>query len=222
MSESDTSSEEELDPLERRRIYGVKLKAKRGAAAPEQPRRSKRARSSTYKVVHSFEMQKTLAEAQNRAMGDMFSIQPSNIAEGQDGLFAAERIPKNFEIMYFGRYYESGAAVDAAQLEDDRYVFNKANHHFDGMEIPKQLAIYVNHKRRDFNCIFTWSEDYGELGQPSLMTTRVIQPGEELSVDYGPYYDYEKNKFQRGNGATRYPSGWMLPGDTKDTFRMPI
>ena len=23
------------------------------------------------------------------------------------------------------------------------------------------------------------------------MTTRIIQPGEELSVDYGPYYDYE-------------------------------
>ena len=55
----------------------------------------------------------------------MFSIQPSNVAEGQDGLFAAERIPKNFERMYFGQYYDSGAAVDEAHLEDDRYVFSK-------------------------------------------------------------------------------------------------
>ena len=62
-----------------------------------------------------------------------------HIAKGQDGLFATERIPKNFEIMYFGRYYDSGAAVDEAELDDDRYVFNKANHHFDGMATPDQL-----------------------------------------------------------------------------------
>eukprot|EP01048_Picozoa_sp_COSAG05_P002760 COSAG05_NODE_119_length_17779_cov_273.146049_14_plen_78_part_00 len=48
--------------------------------------------------------------------------------------------------------------------------------------------------------------DYGEIGQPSIVTTRTIQPGEELTVDYGAHYDYKKNKFQRGRGFV--PETW--------------
>ena len=200
-----SSSEEETpeDMEESRRARGVKL---RPMVRHRHKRRSKRARTGGYRVTHSEAQQKQLAEQQNERLQSSLEIAPSIAAPGQDGLFAKHRLPQDFEIMYFGKYYPSSEAVLAANLEDDRYVFAKANHHFDGLSIPEQFAIKANHQRRKNNAKLNWNSHYGEIGQPSIVTTRTIKPGEEITVDYGPHYDYKKNRFQRGRGFV--PETW--------------
>jgi hypothetical protein len=58
------------------------------------------------------------------------------------------------------------------------------------------------------SAILAWDTDryYGStpVGQPVLMLTKPVAPGDEITVDYGPNFAYQKHGFSRNtSGAKR-------------------
>lgn len=95
------------------------------------------------------------------------------------GLFAQERIPKgSFVIEYVGR------PATAKQMHENRgkYLFwTSATSMIDG-HVPENLARFINHSCVP-NC-----EVRVRRRRIYVFALRAIQPGEELSYDYGEEY----------------------------------
>ena len=71
-----------------------------------------------------------------------------------------------------------------------------------GERVSTQFAIYANHQpRKKTNAVLAWDTDryYGRtpVGQPVLMLTKPVAPGDEVTVDYGPNFAYKKHGFRR-------------------------
>lgn len=95
------------------------------------------------------------------------------------GLFTQERIPKgSFVIEYFGR-----PATDK-QIKDNRgkYLFWTSDTSMIDGNIPANTARYINHSCAP-NC-----EVRLRNRRICIFAIRAIQPGEELSYDYGEEY----------------------------------
>jgi hypothetical protein len=73
-----------------------------------------------------------------------------------------------------------------------------------------QFAIYANHQpRKKTNATLAWDTDwhYGRtpVGQPVLMLTKPVAPGDEVTVDYGPNFAYKKHVFRRDTSNAKRP-----------------
>ena len=70
--------------------------------------------------------------------------------------------------------------------------------HVDGNAIRPQYATMANHRHNNgANAELLWDSDFGECGQPYLRLKHFVEPGEEITVDYGPRYDYKRHGFTR-------------------------
>ena len=79
-----------------------------------------------------------------------------------------------------------------------------------GERVPTQFAIYANHQpRKKANATLAWDTDryYGStpVGQPVLMLTNPVAPGDEITVDYGPNFAYQKHGFSRNTSGAKRP-----------------
>ena len=98
-------------------------------------------------------------------------------------------------------YYAQGGPIPLFHRADDglrRPVRLKPMAHVDGDAVRPQYAIMANHRHDDgANAELLWDTDFGECGQPYLHLKRFVEPGEEITVDYGPRYAYEQHGFAR-------------------------
>jgi len=61
--------------------------------------------------------------------------------------------------------------------------------HVDGDVVRPQFAIMANHTPDHIaNAELLWDPGYGEYGQPFLRLKRYVAAGEEITVDYGPWF----------------------------------
>ena len=131
---------------------------------------------------------------------DDLEVRTSRCGTG-NGLYARRRLRRGFRVYYYGKFY-----ADAAHLQRDHpddhpeYVIASAADmaHVDGDAVRPQYAIMANHRHDDgANAELLWDTDFGECGQPYLHLKRFVEPGEEITVDYGPRYAYEQHGFAR-------------------------
>jgi len=111
------------------------------------------------------------------------SSQPFRIGRSKTGLgmFATERIPKNTRIFeYTGRIITNEAADRMPGKPRYLYDLNK-KFTLDGSP-RSNLGRYANHSCRP-NAI-----DYTYRGRVYVKSLRVIEPGEEITYDYGKIY----------------------------------
>merc|ERR1712195_362741 len=90
--------------------------------------------------------------------------------------------------------------IRANENNDDDYVIANSNGeaHVDGAAIQLQFATQANHQLAPTaNSAMRWDDAYGELGQPYLMITREVQPGQEIFTDYGPWFPYARHDMSR-------------------------
>ena len=161
-----------------------------------------------------FEVQQAMATANFEKYSKMFKVQTSQIAK--KGLFARRAVPAGYEIDYYGEYFASMDDLRAAGHGDSAYVMGnyKCTGRDDegrkiytgvvvnGIAIPQQFAIYANHQPSTCaNAKFHWDDEryLGRCatGQPVLIITRSLRPGEEITADYGPLFDYDRHNFRR-------------------------
>ena len=89
------------------------------------------------------------------------------------------------------------------------------------LHIPQQFAIYANHRpNKHANAVLQWDHDrylYGgqrgqsPRGQHVLILKDDIDPGVEITADYGPTFSYEAHGFSRHQESR--------PGSPQDTRR---
>ena len=63
----------------------------------------------------------------------------------------------------------------------------------DGEAIEQQFAIKVNYREeQDANAALGWSDEmeYGVHGQTYIELTRNVEKGEQITADYGEWFDY--------------------------------
>jgi SET domain-containing protein len=111
------------------------------------------------------------------------SSRPFRIARSKTGLgmFATERIPKNTRIFeYTGRIITNEAADRLPGKPRYLYDLNK-KFTLDGSP-RSNLGRYANHSCRP-NAV-----DYSYRGRVYVKSLRVIEPGEEITYDYGKIY----------------------------------
>jgi uncharacterized protein len=111
------------------------------------------------------------------------------------GIFTEERIPKRrFIIEYWGDLISD----DEANRIGGKYLFNLDNGKTINGTERKNIARYINHSCRP-NC-----EPEIVGSKVFIYSRRVIQPGEELTYDYGKeYFDYFIGKHCRCPKHTR-------------------
>eukprot|EP01048_Picozoa_sp_COSAG05_P018172 COSAG05_NODE_2609_length_2840_cov_15.028092_5_plen_152_part_00 len=101
--------------------------------------------------------------------------------------------------MYYGQYYPSAAALLRRYPDRDRqYIIVRSLHgtRVDGEAIEQQFATKVNHRdEQHANAALGWSDEmeYGIHGQPYIETTRRIAKGEQITADYGEWFDYAQH-----------------------------
>ncbi len=111
------------------------------------------------------------------------SVKPFRIGRSKTGLgmFATERIPKNTRIFeYTGRIITNAAAEKIPGKPRYLYDLNK-RFTLDGSP-RSNLGRYANHSCRP-NAV-----DYTYRGRVYVKSLRVIEPGEEITYDYGKTY----------------------------------
>ena len=150
--------------------------------------------------THSMRRQLALANQAWTLHNDDLEVRTSRCGTG-NGLYARRRLRRGFRVYYYGKFY-----ADAAHLQRDHpddhpeYVIASAADmaHVDGDAVRPQYAIMANHRHDDgANAELLWDTDFGECGQPYLHLKRFVEPGEEITVDYGPRYAYEQHGFAR-------------------------
>ena len=150
--------------------------------------------------THSMRRQLVLANQAWTLHNDDLEVRTSRCGTG-NGLYARRRLRRGFRVYYYGKFY-----ADAAHLQRDHpddhpeYVIASAADmaHVDGDAVRPQYAIMANHRHDDgANAELLWDTDFGECGQPYLHLKRFVEPGEEITVDYGPRYAYEQHGFAR-------------------------
>jgi uncharacterized protein len=118
----------------------------------------------------------------------MFNIKKSSI--GGLGLFARTKIPKDHKIV---QYIGKKVTTVEADSKPNRYIFEIDNDwSIDGS--PRyNVARYVNHSC-DPNAESVMEED-GKENKIFFTAIKDIEPGEEVTIDYGEVYfnDYIKN-----------------------------
>ena len=95
---------------------------------------------------------------------------------------------------------ERRTRANANDDNDDDYVIANSNGeaHVDGAAIHRQFATKANHQLAPTaNSALLWDDAYGALGQPYLMITREVQPGQEIFTDYGPWFPYASHDMSR-------------------------
>jgi hypothetical protein len=162
----------------------------------------------------ALEAQQTMANTKFDEYSKLFTVKPSQIAE--KGLFARKTVSAGYEIDYYGEYFPSMDDLRAAGHGDSAYVMGNykctgrdqdggkiyTGVVVNGIAIPEQFAIYANHQPGACaNARFHWDEEryLGRCttGQPVLIITRTLRPGEEVTADYGPLFDYARHHFRR-------------------------
>lgn len=111
------------------------------------------------------------------------SVKPFRIGRSKTGLgmFATERIPKNTRIFeYTGRIITNEAAEKIPGKPRYLYDLNK-KFTLDGSS-RSNVGRYANHSCRP-NAV-----DYSYRGRVYVKSLRVIEPGEEITYDYGKTY----------------------------------
>ena len=111
------------------------------------------------------------------------SVKPFRIGRSKTGLgmFATERIPKNTRIFeYTGRIITNAAAEKIPGKPRYLYDLNK-KFTLDGSP-RSNLGRYANHSCRP-NAV-----DYTYRGRVYVKSLRAIEPGEEITYDYGKIY----------------------------------
>eukprot|EP01047_Picozoa_sp_COSAG01_P027253 COSAG01_NODE_1793_length_9215_cov_16.655002_10_plen_531_part_00 len=165
------------------------------------PRRSKRPRAGGYRPLSNLDEQKRQARDQHERLSGDLEVRNCGLGKGK-GLFAMQDLPPGYQVYYYGCFYQDNDAVTAANLEDTQYVISNGGSsrscHVDGLAVPVQYAIRANHAPSySANAQLLWDDDSGEFGQPYLELTVPVKKGAEITVDYGPHYDYAGNGFQR-------------------------
>ena len=168
--------------------------------------------------THHLSQQQQLARRQWRKLTSTLEIKKSSIPGANDGLFAKSRVAEGTRVYYYGRFYidqddwnrrqapdtawrgERRIRTNANDNNDDDYVIANSNGeaHVDGAAIQLQFATKANHQLAPAaNSALRWDDAYGELGQPYLMITREVQPGQEIFTDYGPWFPYARHEMSR-------------------------
>jgi len=109
------------------------------------------------------------------------------------GLFAEESIPKGACVIeYTGR-----AVSEEGQYKvNSKYLFWVSKTSMIDGNIPSNRARYINHSCAP-NC-----EADGPRGHVFMLSTRAIEPGEELTLDYGKEY-FDQHIKPRGCCCTK-------------------
>jgi hypothetical protein len=171
----------------------------RDDSPPVKKRRSKRAAASSKPT--DLDRQKQFAAGMYDHYAADLVVKPA--ALGGQGLFARRVLPKGYTIDYFGQYFNSVDDLEDSGRGSSPYVIGKGKKNqysllVDGGVIPQQFAIYANHQsNKRANAILAWDSDRYLPGQPLLDLKRQVMPGEEITVDYGPYFGYKKQGFRR-------------------------
>jgi hypothetical protein len=203
------------------RIYGIddrnRMRSLRDykRAKRDKQRRSTRVAAPVKPKVDptSLESQRKMAsDNKNRYQNDLIVMRSSL---GGKGLFARRNLPIGYEIDYYGEFFDSVEALEQANQGESQYVIGcgKRNNYtvlVNGERVPTQFAIYANHQpRKKANAILAWDTDryYGStpVGQPVLMLTKPVAPGDEVTVDYGPNFAYQKHGFSRNTSSAKRP-----------------
>ncbi len=111
------------------------------------------------------------------------SVRPFRIGRSKTGLgmFATERIPKNTRIFeYTGRLITNEAAEKLRGKPRYLYDLNK-RYTLDGSP-RSNIGRYANHSCRPN------AKDYIHHGRVYVKSLRAIEPGEEITYDYGKEY----------------------------------
>ena len=155
---------------------------------------------------------KLASDNKNRYQRDLIVMRSSL---GGKGLFARRNLPIGYEIDYYGEFFDSVEALEQANQGESQYVIGcgRRNNYtvlVNGERVPTQFAIYANHQpRKKANAILAWDTDryYGStpVGQPVLMLTKPVAPGDEITVDYGPNFAYLKHGFSRNTSGAKRP-----------------
>ena len=148
---------------------------------------------------HTFAQQRKAAElALNEHAPYLECRQAQDPREGQ-GLYAKQDLESGYRIMYYGQYYTSAAALLRRYPKRDRqYIIVRSLHgtRVDGEAIKQQFATKVNHREEQHaNAALGWSDEmeYGIHGQPYIETTKRIVKGEQITADYGEWFDYAQH-----------------------------
>ena len=112
----------------------------------------------------------------------------------------------------YGEYFDNFEELKAAGQDESQYVIgDRKGMVVNGISVPKQFAIYANHQPSNrANAVLQWDADryldggkHGRSprGQHVLILKHQIDPGVEITADYGPSYSYQAHGFRR-NGST--------------------
>lgn len=107
-----------------------------------------------------------------------FSLKVKKSATGK-GLFSLDKIPKG---SYIIEYIGKDIPKEQQEIVSGKYMFATGRGLMIDGNIPENPARYINHSCRP-NC-----EARGPRGHVYIYSSRSIQPGEELTYDYGKEY----------------------------------
>ena len=137
------------------------------------------------------------------------------------GLYAKKDLEPGYRIMYYGQYYTSATALLRRFPERNRqYIVVRSLHgtRVDGEAIGQQYATKVNHREDSHaNAALGWSDEieYGIHGQPYIELTRRVAKGEQITADYGEWFDYAQHIDPIRVGEHREEDDTLEMGETE-------
>ena len=187
---------------------GIKSSCQRGRS-PTNRRRSSRTKATADPTTLENQL-KMASDNLHRYQRDMIVMRSPL---GGRGLFARRHLPSGYEVDYYGEFFDSVEALEKSGQGESQYVIGRGKGKsystlVNGERVSRQFAIYANHQPgTKANAKLTWDNDRyigrSPRGQPVLMLTAPADPGDEITVDYGPHFAYKKHGFSRDSVATR-------------------
>ena len=187
---------------------GIKSSCQRGRS-PMNRRRSSRTKATADPTTLENQL-KMASDNLHRYQRDMIVMRSPL---GGRGLFARRHLPSGYEVDYYGEFFDSVEALEKSGQGESQYVIGRGKGKsystlVNGERVSRQFAIYANHQPgTKANAKLTWDNDRyigrSPRGQPVLMLTAPVDPGDEITVDYGPHFAYKKHGFSRDSAATR-------------------
>ena len=134
---------------------------------------------------------------------------------------ARPNLEPGYRIMYYGQYYTSATALLRRFPERNRqYIVVRSLHgtRVDGEAIGQQYATKVNHREDSHaNAALGWSDEieYGIHGQPYIELTKRVAKGEQITADYGEWFDYAQHIDPIRVGEHREEDDTLEMGETE-------